>query len=118
MFHDESDDAKHIRSIPERFRARGLKLQASLNKNPLSFDYNSKGEVFIDQTSLPRSDIFVIFPALFVRSQKRLPGLSEVATKIAFLGLGHLINFGIARGLKRQKSFEENSATSIELKKS
>jgi hypothetical protein len=116
VFHDESDDAKLIHSVPEKYRDRALTLLTSLNKNSLSFDYNTRGEVFIDQISLPNSNIFTIFPALFVRSQIRPPRLSEVATKIAILGLGHLINFGIAKGLKRHKDFIENPLTSVDSK--
>lgn len=116
VLHDDIDDANLILSVPEKYQEKASKLLKLLNKDSLTFSYNSKGEVYIDQTSVPNSDMFIIFPELFERKQKSVPGLSEVATKIAFLGLGHLINCGITKGLKRQKSFKENPSVSSQIR--
>jgi len=45
-----------------------------------------------------------------------VPGLSDLATKIAFLNIGHLINKGIGKGLKCPKSYNLHEETEPTLK--
>lgn len=115
VFQDSSDDDKLISTVPEKYQEKASNLLKLLKKHSLTFNYNSKGEIFIDQVSLPNSNFFAIFPELFYKRKKHVDGLAEVATKIASLGLGHLINFGIAKGLKRPKSFIEDPSTAHEM---
>ncbi len=84
---------------------------------PASIDFNSDGELFIDSVSIPGANIFDIFPELFLRKKKKfITGLSDLATKIAFLNLGHLINKGIPRGLKRPTNYKLHDQTIPDLK--
>jgi len=115
--HDNFDDQKLLDLIPLRFKTRASTLLINIKNNPLQIDYNKKGEIFIDTQNIPDSNIFDIFPELFVRKKKkRLLGLQELATKIATLGWGSLICKGIAKGLKRPKNYKMHENTQHSLK--
>jgi len=110
--HNEFDDAKLLKLIPEKFKKRATILLNNIKSNPLQIDFNTKGDLFIDSQSIPNSNIFVIFPELFNCKKKRpIFGLSELATKISTLGWGHLIVKGIAKGLKRPKNYKIHEKT-------
>jgi len=115
--HDNFDDKKLIELVSEKFKNRAKILLQKIIENPLQIDFNSKGEIFIDTQSVPESNIYQIFPELFIRKKKKyLPGLSELATKIAFLNWGHLINRGITKGLKRPRNYKIHNNTEHSLK--
>jgi len=114
---DKFDEEKLLTEIPKKFQKNALELLEKIREDPLSIDFNSKGELFIDSVSIPNANIFHIFPELFVRKRKTIvPGLSDLATKIAYLNYGSLINKGIGKGLKRPKSYEFHEETVPTLK--
>ena len=107
--HDFYDKEELIKSVQPVFQIKARNLLNALDENPLEINFSTKGEVFIDNNSIPNANIFKIFPELFVKKTvKPLPGLSEVVTKIASLGLGHFINRGITKGLKRTLNSSHN----------
>jgi len=115
--HDHFDDQKLLNLIPQQFKKRAEILLNNIKSDPLQIDFNTKGELFIDTQSVPDANIYCVFPELFVRKKKKLTlGLSELATKIARLGWGHLINKGIAKGLKRPKNYKIHEKTEHSLK--
>ena len=78
----------------EQFNSRGNELT-----------WNSDGVIFIDQVSIPNSDIFLLFPYLFkAKHPKNLNGLQDFVQKIKEMGLDHLITVGIKKSTKNQDS--------------
>ena len=115
--YDKFDVQRLINSVPKRFSKRAALLLKNIQERPLDINFNGSGELYIDSESVPSADIFVIFPELFVRKHKKaLPGLSELATKIASLSLGHLISKGITKGLKRPRNYKLHETTTHSLK--
>ena len=107
--HDSYDKEELIKSVQPVFQSKARDLLNALDENPLEINFSTKGEIFINNNSIPNANIFKIFPELFVKkSVKPLPGMSEIVTKIASLGLGHFINRGITKGLKRSKNSSHN----------
>jgi len=114
---DKFDAERLINNTPQRFHRRAQMLLEKIKQDPLSIDFNAKGELFIDSVSIPDANIFEIFPQLFDRKKKKLiPGLFELAAKISFLNYGYLISPGITKGLKRPKNYEMHKDTTTSLK--
>jgi len=62
----------------------------TLIKQHLNFLQTILGTIFIDETSIPNSDIYDIFPRLFKQRQpKRLPGFQDFILKLKSMGLLH-----------------------------
>ena len=79
--------------VSSRDHRRASKLLEQFNKRGNELTWNSDGIIFIDQTSIPESDIFLFFPKLFKKSlPKNLPGFEDFVQKIADMGLDHLIS--------------------------
>jgi hypothetical protein len=96
-----------LNKIPSKFRGRAEKLLEAFEEVPNSITWNSDGVVFINQDSLPNSNIYVLLPELFKKApNKKLPGFFEFTSEIATLGLGHLIEKQIVRGLHRSAAIE------------
>lgn len=73
----------------------------------MDISFATNGTLFIDGKSIPNTDIKTIFPALFIRKEKKaITGLRETATKLASLGLGHLFFKGILKSLKRPANYK------------
>lgn len=115
--YDQYDIQKLVSSVPHKFSKRANLLLKNFQERPLDISFKTNGELYIDSESVPNADIFNIFPQLFVRKQKKIvPGLSELATKIASLNWGHLICKGITKGLKRPKNYKLHESTHHTLK--
>jgi len=115
--HDKFDDKKLLDSIPTKFLKRATILLNKIKNIPLQIDFNSNGDLFIDGQNIPNANIYLIFPELFIRKKKRpIIGLSELATKISYLGCGFLIAKGITKGLKRPKNYKIHESTEHSLK--
>jgi len=115
--YDQFDVEKLVNSVPRKFSKRAVLLLKNIQERPLDISFKANGELYIDSESVPNADIFTIFPELFVRKYKKIvPGLSELATKIASLHWGHLISKGITKGLKRPKNYKMHDSTTHTLK--
>jgi hypothetical protein len=78
--------------VPPRYRRQAEVLLQQFNKHGNELTWNSDGVIFIDQISLPNSDIFVLFPYLFKsKHPKDLNGFEDFLKKINEMGLTHLI---------------------------
>jgi len=105
--HDVFDEKLLIQLVPTGFHARAKELLEKIREIPMELSFATDGTVFIDSQSIPNSDIKIIFPALFIRKNKKaIIGLTETATKLASLGFGHLFFKGILKALKRPKNFK------------
>lgn len=109
------DDKLLLKSVPKQFKVKALKLIEALNKEAPSISWNSDGTLFIDDQSVPESNIYQIFPLLFKKSANKPPGYINFATKIFSLGLGDLIVHGsyVKRGLNSPEFLEDSKKIKI-----
>ena len=87
-------DAKRLLSlIPKRFKKQAEVLLKAFDERAEELTFDSNGTIYIDATSLPGSNIFLIFPTLFkqTKNRKTLQGFDEVIEKLTGMGLAHLI---------------------------
>ena len=72
---------KNAKKLLEEFDKRGNELT-----------WNTQGTIFIDEVSIPGSNIFTVFPLLFkLRRSDELIGLNELIQKIDDMGLSTYI---------------------------
>jgi len=96
-----------LKKIPSKYKQKAEKLLEAFEEVPNSITWNSDGVIFINQDSLPNSNIFILLPELFKKQpNKNLPGFFEFTSEIATMGYGHLIEKGILRGLHRSDPIE------------
>ena len=90
---DKFDENHLLRLIPKRYKSQAHTLLKVCDERAAEFTFNVNGVIFIDGTSLPGTNIFELFPALFkrTRSRSKLVGFHEVIQKLADMGLSHLI---------------------------
>ena len=89
---DSFDESRLLKTIPPRHRYQAQILLHQFNQRGTELTWNSDGIIFVDQTSIPQSNIFVLFPYLFkMKHPKDLPGFEDFVKKIEEMGLGHLI---------------------------
>lgn len=89
---NDSFDQKHLlNGVPSRFQQKAKNLLEAFDDRANELTWDSAGNVYIDQVSIPQANIYKIFPKLFqTRKPKRLPGLQDVIKKITEMGLSHL----------------------------
>ena len=81
---------KNAKKLLEEFDKRGNELT-----------WNNHGTIFIDEVSIPGSNLFTLFPLLFkLRRSEKLIGLNELIQKIDDMGLSSFI--------VKKKSFKKN----------
>jgi len=96
-----------LNKIPSKYKQKAEKLLEAFEEHPNSITWNSDGVIFVNQDSLPNSNIFSLLPELFKKNpNKKLPGFFEFTSEIATLGFGHLIEKGLLRGLHRSLPIE------------
>ena len=75
-----------------KYRRQAATLLHQFDTRGNELTWNSNGTIFIDQTSIPNSDIYVLFPYLFKQKHpKHLSGFDDFINKIKDMGLDHLI---------------------------
>jgi hypothetical protein len=78
--------------VPPRHRKQAQTLLQQFDSRGNELTWNSDGIIFVDQTSIPESNIFSVFPYLFKsKHPKDLKGFDDFVEKINDMGLGHLI---------------------------
>jgi hypothetical protein len=82
-----------LSGIPPRFKQHGLQLLSAFNNRGNELTWNSNGTLFINQTAIPKSNVFEIFPILYKvkKPLKAIPGLLECISQINQMGLGEFI---------------------------
>lgn len=106
--HDQYAVEKLLKTVPDTFKSQAEELLQNIDSRPLELTFNQEGQIFIDSENLPGANIFLIFSQLFAKNKKGAPGLSEFATKLATMGLGHLFRKGILKSLKRPAQSTES----------
>ena len=89
---DTFDQKRLLKTVPARYKGHAAALLKQFSERGTELNWNSDGVIFVDQTSIPQSDIFILFPYLFKHKHpKNLTGLSDFIDKIDEMGLSHLI---------------------------
>jgi len=116
--HDEFDNSKLISLVPKRLKTRAAELLEKLAKFSNDITWTSNGVIFIDQNSLPDSNIYEIFPQLFrtPSAPDKIMYLNQIATKIASLGFGHLLSKSLTYGLIRKRNIANENEIMTEIK--
>lgn len=105
ILNDTFDVKKLLDTVPAESLEKAQILIKKLEDFPNDITWDSSGNIYIDQKSLPESNIFDLFPKLFrkTRNANKIINLKEVASKIASLGFGYLLNARLTSGLNRKK---------------
>ena len=89
---DSFDEKRLLKAIPSRFRSKAIQLLKQFNARGTELTWNSDGVIFIDQESIPESNIFTLFPYLYkLKHPKDLNGFDDFVEKIEEMGLSDLI---------------------------
>lgn len=91
---DVFDEVALLEKVPKSQLQKAKSLLQVFDSHPEEVTWNTSGVVFIDDVSIPNSDINKIFPLLFDRkdiSNSNVYGLKELILKIDLMGKSHLI---------------------------
>ena len=92
-FNDSFDEKQLMKCVPTKFKKQAVTLLKQFNECGDELTWNSDGVIFVDQISIPQSNIFELFPYLFkIKHPKNLEGIDDFVQKIEEMGLGHLIH--------------------------
>lgn len=97
-----------LQTVPVKYQREATALLSAFDERANDITWDSSGIVYIDETSIPQSNIYKIFPKLFKKGDpKRLPGYNEVRSKLKQMGLNHLIHATDTKPFSKKMS-EEN----------
>lgn len=101
------DENQLLALIPKKFQKNAKILLKEFDERGQELTWNSSGTVFVNQVSLPGSNIFVLFPLLFKKNHyENYSGFKDFVQKIHDMGLSDLI---VSKSLLQ--SFEPNQIT-------
>lgn len=85
-------DEQKLLALIQKSHVKNAKiLLKEFDKRTNELTWNSSGVLFINQTSIPQSNIYLLFPLLFKKKANSLPGFKELLEKIYDMGLDDLI---------------------------
>lgn len=100
---DVFDEQKLLALVPNSHKKSAKILLTQFDKRGEELTWNSTGTIFINQISIPGSNIYVLFPLLFKKQYKKIQGFDEFVQKINDMGLNDLI---VVKA--KYKSYEPN----------
>lgn len=90
------DEKKLLQRIGKEHRTRAQHLLHKLQERPNELSFDSSGTIYIDEESIPNSNIFKWLPLLFKkRTPKGINGFENFRLKLEQMGLGHLVQYPI-----------------------
>ena len=96
---DSFDENQLLKFVPKRFKEKAKILLHVFDERPNEITWDHAGVIYIDQNSIPNSNIFTIFPYLFRRKVSKdiyTLGFEDFLKKIVDMNLGHLLNCNIS----------------------
>lgn len=85
------DEKRLLKYVPSKYHRQATTLLKQFDNRGNELTWNSNGTIFIDQTSIPESNMFELFPNLFKpKKKKTLQGFEDFVQKISEMGLLHL----------------------------
>jgi len=80
-----------LASIPRFYKQKATSLLQTIEERPSEINFDTNGTIFINGESIPSSDIYKVFPALYKKSHgKSLAGFKEIVYKLKEMNLDHL----------------------------
>ncbi len=99
-----------LKLIPKGNKKPAKLLLNEFNARGNELTWNSNGTLFINQVSIPGSNMYFLFPLLFKKKRSSdLPGLVQLISKINDMGLGDFINNTQLK--KNQSSFSTRNVS-------
>ena len=97
------DEKELLKCVPPTSRRLAQILLEQFNLRGNELTWMPDGTILIDETSIPKSNIFIIFPLLFKASKKssKPPGYFEFIEKLNQMGLDHLVKTKLSKAEKR-----------------
>jgi len=92
---DLFDENQLLRFVPKRFKEKAKIILSVFEERPNEITWDSSGVIYIDQTSLPNSNIFTLFPYLF---RQKIPkevlsnGFQDFLQKVVDMNLKQFLN--------------------------
>ena len=90
---DQKDNEKVLKRVPRKHLSNAIRLLECFEERSDELTYDCAGTVFINQESIPNSNIFELMPCLFKKQSSKLPGFQDFVNKIVEMGLDHLITY-------------------------
>ena len=90
---DRADEKKVLHCVPKKHWPNAIRLLQAFEQYPNSLTYDCSGTIYVDQTAIPESNIYILMPHLFKKKASTLPGFSDFVAKISDMGLQHLITY-------------------------
>ena len=90
---DQKDTEKVLRKIPKKHLANAVRLLESFEERSDELTYDCSGTIYVDQQSIPNSNIFELMPHLFKKQASKLAGFKDFVNKIIQMNLEHLIAY-------------------------
>jgi hypothetical protein len=86
------DEKRLLNLTPRKYRQKASELLKEFSARGHELTWSTDGLIYIDQVSIPSTDIYVLFPYLFrAKRPKNLMGFDDFVEKINCMGLNHLI---------------------------
>ena len=100
------DEQELLKCIPPYSRRLAQVLLEQINLRANELTWMPDGTILIDEVSIPKSNIFILFPLLFKasKSSSKPPGYVELIEKINQMGLDHLIKTKLSKAQKRSNN--------------
>ena len=106
-----SDEERLLKLAPAKYRSQAAALIRQFQNRGNELTWNSDGVIFIDQVSIPQSNIFALFPYLFKHKHpKTLNGFQDFVQKIREMQLQHLIVTKTGQSISPQVSTQVSNA--------
>ena len=110
---DSFDEQRLLKLVPAQHKKLAKVLLDEFNNRGTELTWNSDGVIFKDQTSIPQSNIFELFPYLFKHKHpKSLTGFEDFVEKIDQMGLSHLIVKSISKPVNLKAKTETETSSS------
>ena len=111
---DRFDETGLLKRIPKPFKKKASALLQIFDERPNEITWDSSGNIYLDEQSLPGANIFELFPYLYrKRSPKSLVGLTDVVNKLHSMGVAHLINRSMPSGKKVNEKSERSQKNEL-----
>ena len=89
---DSFDEHALLKKVPKRFKKNAAKLLRTFDEQPNEVTWDSSGNIYINEQSIPNANIFDVFPSLFRKKRsKTINGSRDLIQKLESMGLSHLI---------------------------
>ena len=87
-----TDEKRLINLTPQKYRKKAALLLKEFSRRGNELTWSTDGIIYVDEISIPSTDIYVLFPYLFkAKRPKNLLGFEDFVQKINCMGLYHLI---------------------------